>query len=98
MSGKKIRVTITLDPELVRLGNGAVRRGDAGSLSEWINTTLEERAMRARRERAGRRATAEFQRTFGPISKREMARLAAEARQGAIRTRARSSRSPERAA
>jgi hypothetical protein len=48
MARRKERLTITVDPAVVRAGNEAVRAGRAESLSGWVNLAMTELAERER--------------------------------------------------
>lgn len=93
MSAKKARVTITLDPHLVALGNADVRAGRAGSLSEWINGIVAERAAETARQRAARAAARGYARAFGALSRSEVDREVAALRRDAIEVRPRAAKS-----
>jgi hypothetical protein len=72
MSNTKTRLTVTVDPALVRAGNRAVAEGRAGSLSAWVNEALAERAAKERRLAALAEAVASYEVAFGPISDQEL--------------------------
>ena len=42
MTRRKLRLTVTVDPELVEAGHRAVAGGDADSLSGWVSEALAE--------------------------------------------------------
>src|SRR5262245_22038478 len=69
----KERMTVTIDPHLIRAGNDAVAEGRAESLSAWVNTALAERAVRDRRLRALGEAIADYEAEFGVITDEELA-------------------------
>ena len=69
----KARLTVTVDPDVVRAGDRAVSEGRAGSLSAWVNAALVERAARDRHLRALARAVADYEAEFGAISDQELA-------------------------
>jgi Arc/MetJ-type ribon-helix-helix transcriptional regulator len=73
----KERVTVTVDPALVRAANEAVEAGYAESLSAWVNLALADRVAKERRQRAMGEAVAAFEAEFGAITAEE---LAAQAR------------------
>jgi hypothetical protein len=73
----KERLTVTVDPHLVKAGNEAVAEGKAESLSAWVNLALSERAAKERRLRALERALEAYEAGFGAIGPDE---LAAQAR------------------
>jgi hypothetical protein len=68
----KERLTVTVDPALVRAGNDAVAAGHAASLSSWVNLALAERAAKERHLRALARAVEAYEAKFGAISDDEM--------------------------
>jgi hypothetical protein len=73
MSRRKERVTVTVDAELVAVGNRAVRTGRAESLSGWINEALVEREARERRLESMAEAVAAYEAEFGEMSAVELA-------------------------
>lgn len=83
----KQRVTVTLDPQLVRAGNAAVRRGRATSLSDWVNAAVAARVSEDKRLAAARRAVAALDRELGAMSEDEMETRVAKLRANAIRVR-----------
>jgi hypothetical protein len=68
----KERLTVTVDPALVRAGNDAVRAGHASSLSSWVNLALAERAAKEHRLDAMADAIDAYEARFGVISTEEM--------------------------
>lgn len=83
-AARKARLTITIDPELVRAGNEAVRAGKAQSLSGWVNLALSERAERDRQLAALGEAIALYEAEHGEISAPELAAQARADRRAAI--------------
>ncbi len=83
-AARKARLTITIDPELVRAGNEAVRAGKAQSLSGWVNLALSERAERDRQLAALGEAIALYEAEHGEISAAESAAQARADRRAAI--------------
>ena len=73
----KERLTVTVDPELVRAGTDAVSEGRVDSLSAWVNLALADRAVKDRQLRALAEAVADYEQEFGEIT---VAELAAQAR------------------
>ena len=69
----KERLTVTVDPDVVRAGTAAVDEGMVDSLSAWVNLALVERAEKDRRLRALAGAVAAYETAFGPITVEEMA-------------------------
>ena len=84
MSHRKARLTVTVDPELIRAGNAAVRSGRAGSLSGWVNLALEERATKERRLKALAEAVSLYEAEFGEISATELAAQSRADRRAAV--------------
>jgi Arc/MetJ-type ribon-helix-helix transcriptional regulator len=72
MSTRKERLTVTVDPDLVRAGNDAVSEGRAESLSAWVNAALAERIAKERRLAALGEAVAAYEARFGAISTQEL--------------------------
>ncbi len=77
MRDPKERLTVTVDPALVRAGNQAVAAGRAQSLSSWVNLALAERARKEHRLAAMAAAIDAYEQEFGAISADE---LSAQAR------------------
>ncbi len=73
MRTTKLRLTVTIDPALVRAGNDAVAAGRAESLSAWVNAALAERAVKERRLLALAGAVAAYESAHGEISAEELA-------------------------
>ncbi len=71
--GNKARLTITVDPAVVRAGNRAVSAGRAASLSAWVNVALMEQAARDARIIALGEAVEAYEATHGKISAEEIA-------------------------
>jgi hypothetical protein len=69
----KERLTVTVDPALVRAGNEAVKAGYAESLSAWVNVALADRTATERRRRAMGEAVAAYEAEFGLITTEELA-------------------------
>lgn len=72
MTGRKQRLTVTVDPELVVAGNQAVAAGIADSLSGWVNAALAERAVRDARLQALTAAVEDYESEFGEITRDEI--------------------------
>lgn len=72
----KHRLTVTVDPELVRAGTLAVRRGEARSISEWANAALAARAREDERARALARALEAYETENGAFSDAELSEIA----------------------
>ncbi|HVU61304.1 MAG TPA: hypothetical protein VG899_07750 [Mycobacteriales bacterium] len=97
MSGRKERLTVTVDPDLVAAGNDAVASGLADSLSGWVNEALATRAARDRRLTALAAAVADYESQFGEISPAEITDLRRTDQATAVVVRGRRSRTPRAA-
>jgi hypothetical protein len=73
MTARKERLTVTVDRALIRAANESVARGDADSLSAWVNTALAERVAKEARLRALADAITHYEAEFGPISAADLA-------------------------
>ena len=89
----KERLTVTVDPHLVRAAGDAVAEGRVDSLSAWVNLALAERAAKDQRLRALGGAVAAYESQFGAITAAEIA-----AQDHTDRAAARVVRGPERPA
>jgi hypothetical protein len=83
MSGRKERLTVTVDPEFIEAGNDAVAEGRAESLSAWVNAALADRAARERRLVALADAVTQYEERFGVISSQELTEQARADRESA---------------
>jgi hypothetical protein len=72
MSARKERVTVTLDPEVIRAGNIAVEAGRAVSLSAWINAALSEQVFKEKKLKAMAEAVKAYESEFGAFTKEEL--------------------------
>ena len=84
MTARKLRLTVTVDPELVEAGNRAVAKGSAGSLSAWVSQALADRARRDEQLARLGDAIADYEAEFGEISAEEIARQRRADRQAAV--------------
>jgi len=73
MTDRKLRLTVTVDPELVEAGNRAVAAGQADSLSGWVSAALAERVHRDAKLAALASAVADYEAEFGEIISEEIA-------------------------
>jgi hypothetical protein len=73
MTRSKQRLTVTLDPELVKAGQQAVKHGHADSVSAWVSVALEEKVRRDRKLELLAAAIVEYEREFGEITAAEIA-------------------------
>lgn len=72
MTKRKERLTVTVDAELLRAGESAVKEGRAESLSAWVNRALVERVSREKRLIALGNAIDAYEAEFGSISDQEV--------------------------
>lgn len=72
MSARKQRLTVTVDPELVEVGNRAVLAGAADTLSGWVSTALAEKVRRDVRQEHLRAAIADDEADVGEITADEL--------------------------
>lgn len=84
MMTPKLRLTVTVDPDLVEAGNRAVAKGSAGSLSAWVNQALADRARRDQQLAQLGDAIADYEAEFGAIPAEEMARQRRADREAAV--------------
>jgi hypothetical protein len=98
MTTRKERLTVTVDPDLVKAGNQAVAEGLADSLSAWVNAALVDRAVRDRRLQSLSEAIRAHEATHGEITTDEMAAQARYDRESAevIRGPSRASKPPSK--
>lgn len=73
MSERKERLTVTVDPALLRAAQEAVASGRADSVSAWVSRALSDRVEKERRLSAMAEAIAAYEAEFGVISDEEMA-------------------------
>jgi ribonuclease HII len=73
MSDKKVRLTITVDPDLAVAAQQAIEAGDAESVSAWVSSALQDKVERDRRLRALAEAVASYETEFGEITEAEIA-------------------------
>jgi hypothetical protein len=78
------RLTVTVDPALIRAGRDAVAAGYAESVSAWVNLALAERAAKERRLAAMADAIAAYEAKFGAISAAELSAQARADRESAF--------------
>ena len=97
MTPRKQRVTVTVDPELVEIGNRAVATGAADSLSAWVSSALAEKARRDQQLARLRDAIGAYEAEFGEITAEEILAQQRSDREDAIVVRGRP-RSPARRA
>ena len=85
MTTKK-RITVTVDPELLKAGNRAVKAGRFESISAWVNEALADKNAHEERLAAGRAAVADYEAEFGKITDDERAEQRRLDRENAVRT------------
>lgn len=83
MTGRKHRLTVTVDPELIAAGQRAVESGQAESVSGWVSAALEDKVRRDRKLALLAAAVADYEKEFGEISAEEVARQRRADRQDA---------------
>ncbi|MDR1442523.1 MAG: hypothetical protein LBJ02_09105 [Bifidobacteriaceae bacterium] len=84
---QKRRLTVTADVQPLSAGQRAVEAGEFGSLSEWANAAMAEKASRDRRLRLLRQALASYEAEYGEITEEEMGEQARADREAAITVR-----------
>ena len=84
MTGRKKRLTITVDPELVEAGNRAVDDGNADSLSAWVSIALAEKVRRDRQLQHLKAAIDDYEAEFGEITAAELAAQQRADREAAV--------------
>ena len=72
MTPRKQRLTVTVDPELVEIGNRAVATGAAKSLSAWVSRALTEKARRDQQLARLSDAIGAYEAEFGEITAEEI--------------------------
>jgi len=80
---RRERLTVTVDPALIRAGQDAVAAGRVESVSAWVNLALAERAAKERRLAAMADAIAAYEAKFGVISAAELSAQARADRESA---------------
>ena len=80
---RRERLTVTVDPALIRVGQAAVASGRAESVSAWVNLALAERAAMERRLAAMGAAIAAYEVEAGSISAEELSAQAHADRESA---------------
>ena len=88
------RITITVEAELAEGVNAAVVRGDARSVSAWINDAIAERVEREGRLAALAEVVAEYEAEHGAFTQAELDAQVQADREAAAAVRAR--RVPQR--
>lgn len=97
MTPRKQRLTVTVDPELVELGNRAVATGAAPSLSAWVSSALAEKARRDQQLARLRDAIGAYEAEFGEITAAEIIAQQRADREDAVVVRGRPHRPGQRA-
>lgn len=72
MTAKKMRLTVTVDPELIEAGQRAVESGQAESVSGWVSAALEDMIRRDGKLALLAAAVADYEKEFGAISAEEI--------------------------
>ena len=91
----KERLSASVDPELLAVAQEAVARGQAESVSAWVNEALRLKADHDRRLAALDDFLAAYQAEHGEITEQEMQEAARRARAGAVVVRGRPASSVE---
>jgi len=89
MTGRKQRLTVTVDPELVEAGSRAVADGEADSLSGWVSAALWEKVDRDRKLAHLGAAIADYEAEFGEITAEELVAQGRADREDAVVVRGR---------
>lgn len=89
MTGKKKRLTVTVDPELVDAGQRAVESGQAESVSSWVSAALEDKIRRDHKLVLLAAAVADYEKEFGDITAAEIVAQQRADRAGAVVVRGR---------
>jgi hypothetical protein len=93
---RRERVTVTVDPALIRAGQTAVAAGRAESVSAWVNLALAERAAKEQRLVAMGEAIAAHEAEAGEISAEELSAQARADREAATVVRGKPSAAARR--
>lgn len=80
----KVRVTASVDPDLVAAARGAVAAGRAGSVSDWVNEAMRQRAEHESRLAALGAFIAAYEAEHGEITEEEVRDARRRARARAI--------------
>jgi hypothetical protein len=91
MARRKVRLTVTVDADLVAAGNRAARAGEVDSMSAWVNDALAQHEAKERLLRGMGEAIADYEAEFGVITDEEMAAQRRADRKSAIIVRGRGS-------
>ena len=89
MSSRKMRLTVSVDRDLITWGRSAVKAGEAASLSAWVNDALAEHTAENRRRRAMDKLLADYQAEFGAFTAAELRASRDEIERRTIRPNAR---------
>ena len=76
MTQRKRRLTVTVDPELVEVGNRAVASGAADSLSAWVSIALADKARRDEQLARLQDGITDYEAEFGEITAEDRALIA----------------------
>lgn len=89
MTPTKLRLTVTVDPELIEAGHRAVESGAADSVSGWVSAALEDKIRRDRKRERLSAAVADYEKAFGEITTEEIAAQNRADREDAVIVRGR---------
>jgi hypothetical protein len=79
----KQRLSASVDADLLEAGKAAVAAGEAGTLSEWVNDALRQKAEHDRRLRAAAEFIAAYEAEHGKITEDEIEKTWRRAKAGA---------------
>lgn len=97
MAPRKVRVTVTVDTELVEAGQRAVQSGQAESISGWVSAALVDKVRRDAKLALLAAAVADYEGEFGAISGEEIRAQRRADRQDAVVVRSRQTRKARKA-
>ena len=94
---KRIRLSATVEENALDAARLAVARGEADSISEWVNEALQRHVLHGARLRAMREFVRDYEATHGEISDEEIEAATRRARERAIVVRPKAARGAKRA-
>lgn len=92
----KLRLSVTVDPDVVAAAEAAVKAREADTVSAWVNDAMRLKLENDARLKALTFALGEFEREHGKITDEEMADAAREARRRAVVVRGTRAGEPRR--
>jgi hypothetical protein len=87
MRARKKRITVTVDADLLKTAEAAVRAGRAESLSAWVNLALDQRAKEEKRLAGMDAAIAAYEAEHGKFTEEEIEAQRRANRRNAIHVR-----------